>query len=133
MRHLFALSSFRNASKLAVSAMALACALAASGHALADEDDESDAASASAATATASSASPATPSHGNPHASLTARNAHPPTDAASAGLPIPSETSTVTEHTLRLDGRRLNYRATAGNLLLRDDKGEPEASMFYVA
>ena len=133
MRPFFVLSSYRNASKLAVSAVTLACALAASGHVLADEDDESDATSASVATATASSASAATPSHANPHAGLTARNAHASRDAPSAGLPIPSETSTVTERTLRLDGRRFDYRATAGNLLLRDEKGEPEASMFYVA
>jgi carboxypeptidase C (cathepsin A) len=133
MRHLFALSTCRHASKLAASAMALACVMAASGHVWADEDNESGAASTAAAETTASAASAATPSHANQSARLTPSTAHPSTDGPSAGLPIPSETSTVTEHTLRLGGRRLDYRATAGNLLLRDDKGEAEASMFYVA
>ena len=133
MRHLFALSTHRHAPKLAVSAVALACVMAASGHVFADEDDESGAASTAAAAAAVAPASATTPSRANQHARLAASTAQPSTDAASAGLPIPSETSTVTEHTLRLGGRRVDYRATAGNLLLRDDKGEPEASMSYVA
>ena len=53
--------------------------------------------------------------------------------AASAALQVPKETSKVTEHTIAIDGRRLAYRATAGTLVLRDAKGEPDASMFYVA
>jgi carboxypeptidase C (cathepsin A) len=133
MQPLFARSTRRTASKLAASVVALACALAASGHVLADDDNEGDAAPGAAATATVASASAATPPHSHAHAGLAPNSTHPSADSPSAGLPIASETSTVTEHALRLDGRRLNYRATAGNLLLRDDKGEPEASMFYVA
>ena len=52
---------------------------------------------------------------------------------STAAMPVPQETSIDTKHALRLDGHRLDYRATAGNLLLRDDKGEPDASVFYVA
>lgn len=52
---------------------------------------------------------------------------------ASTALPVPAETSKVTQHTISIDGHRLAYRATAGTLLLRDAKGEPDASMFYVA
>jgi carboxypeptidase C (cathepsin A) len=48
-------------------------------------------------------------------------------------IPVPPETSIVTQHALSLNGHRLAYRATAGNLLLRDDQGEPDASVFYVA
>ena len=58
------------------------------------------------------------------------------TSAASAtadALPVPKETSKVTEHVIGIDGRRLAYRASAGTLVLRDAKGEPDASMFYVA
>lgn len=45
----------------------------------------------------------------------------------------PEEKSSVTEHTIRLDGQTIPYKATAGTLLLKDTKGEPTASIFYVA
>ncbi len=59
-------------------------------------------------------------------------------DAASAAkadtvIPVPPETSSVTQHSIRLDGQKINYTATAGNLLLRNNAGEAEASVFYVA
>ena len=73
----------------------------------------------------------------NPHAAQapaasTASEA-PATAATSLALPAPKETSKVTEHAISIDGHRLAYRATAGTLVLRDAKGEPDASMFYVA
>ncbi len=55
------------------------------------------------------------------------------TVAKAAALPVPEERSVVTHHTLTLDGRRLRYTATAGNLLLRNDKNQVIGSMFYVA
>ncbi len=45
----------------------------------------------------------------------------------------PEEKSAVTHHTLTLDGRRLPYTATAGNLLLKDDAGTVKASVFYIS
>ena len=45
----------------------------------------------------------------------------------------PEEKSAVTHHTLTLDGRKLPYTATAGNLLLKDDDGTVKASVFYIA
>lgn len=45
----------------------------------------------------------------------------------------PKEKSSVTEHTIRIGGATIPYKATAGTILLKDDKGEPTASMFYVA
>ncbi|MEO8810751.1 MAG: peptidase S10, partial [Rhodanobacter sp.] len=48
-------------------------------------------------------------------------------------LPIPPERSVVTSHSVRIDGRNVAYKATAGNLLVKDDKGKPMVSMFYVA
>ncbi|MBN3726480.1 S10 family peptidase [Burkholderia sp. Ac-20379] len=48
-------------------------------------------------------------------------------------IPVPPETRSVTRHSIRLDGRTLDYTATAGNLLLRDDAGEATASVFYIA
>jgi carboxypeptidase C (cathepsin A) len=48
-------------------------------------------------------------------------------------LPVPPERSVVTRHSVRIDGRTIAYTATAGTLLIKDDKGKPTVSMFYVA
>jgi carboxypeptidase C (cathepsin A) len=48
-------------------------------------------------------------------------------------IPVPPETTSVTQHSIRLDGRKIDYTATAGNLLLRNNAGQAEASVFYVA
>ncbi|MGD8378355.1 MAG: peptidase S10 [Gammaproteobacteria bacterium] len=45
----------------------------------------------------------------------------------------PVEQTSVTHHTARIDGHTIRYTATAGTLFLRDDKGQPTASIFYVA
>ena len=55
-------------------------------------------------------------------------------DAAPAGsAAIPPERDSVTQHTLTLNGRNLDYKATAGTLLVSDDDGKPYGSFFYVA
>jgi len=46
---------------------------------------------------------------------------------------VPAEKAVVTSHSLALGGRTIAYKATAGMLLIRDDKGKPDASVFYVA
>ena len=38
-----------------------------------------------------------------------------------------------THHTLHLDGQTLNYTATAGMMPLKNDKGEVEANIFFMA
>ena len=43
------------------------------------------------------------------------------------------ERSSTSEHVITLNGKALPYRATAGTLVLRDDKGKPRASMFHIA
>lgn len=43
------------------------------------------------------------------------------------------ETTSVTKHTIEVGGQRIPYTATAGTIVLRDEKNKPEASMFYVA
>ena len=48
-------------------------------------------------------------------------------------IPVPPETTSVTQHSIRLDGRKIDYTATAGNLLLHNNAGQAEASVFYVA
>jgi carboxypeptidase C (cathepsin A) len=47
--------------------------------------------------------------------------------------PVPPEHATTTRHSVRVDGRSIAYKATAGTLLVRDDQGHPTVSMFYVA
>ncbi|MFY4695554.1 S10 family peptidase [Burkholderia glumae] len=79
---------------------------------------------------------PASQAHAVPRAA--APDAQRPDDAHpvrndAAFVPVPAETASVTRHSIRLDGRTLDYTATAGNLLLRDDAGQATASVFYVA
>jgi carboxypeptidase C (cathepsin A) len=45
----------------------------------------------------------------------------------------PREESSVTEHTLRLGGQTVAYRATAATMLLRNDSGAPVGSLYYTA
>jgi len=47
--------------------------------------------------------------------------------------PNPQERSAVTHHHIVAGGRTINYTATAGTLILKNDKGDPETSVFYVA
>jgi len=47
--------------------------------------------------------------------------------------PVPPETSAVTQHDLTLNGKTLHYTATAGTLIIRNGKGKPYGSIFYVA
>jgi carboxypeptidase C (cathepsin A) len=55
----------------------------------------------------------------------------PETPAAEA--PKPKEESSVTEHTIKLGGQAIPYKATAATILLKDEKGDATASVFYVA
>ena len=54
-------------------------------------------------------------------------------DSKKDGLPIPPERSVVTKHSVRINGRTISYKATAGTLLIKDDKDKPTVSFFYVA
>ncbi|HET7174563.1 MAG TPA: peptidase S10 [Gammaproteobacteria bacterium] len=57
----------------------------------------------------------------------------PASKADTAPADQPKEESAVTHHSLALDGRTIKYTATAGTLLLKDDKDDADASVFYVA
>ncbi len=48
-------------------------------------------------------------------------------------VPIPPETSSVTKHDWTAGGQTVHYTATAGNLLIKDDKDAANGSIFYVA
>jgi carboxypeptidase C (cathepsin A) len=43
------------------------------------------------------------------------------------------EETVETEHTVTINGQPLSYKATAGTLVVKNDKGEQQASFFYVA
>jgi len=45
----------------------------------------------------------------------------------------PPERQVVTEHKVTIGGETIRYKATAGTVHLKNDKGEPTASIFYVA
>jgi hypothetical protein len=47
--------------------------------------------------------------------------------------PAKLEGTTVTEHSVVVDGHALKYRATAGTLTLRDGHHKPSADFFFVA
>ena len=45
----------------------------------------------------------------------------------------PVEKSSVTHHSARIGGQEINYTATAGTYVIKDDQGNPKATFFYVA
>ena len=45
----------------------------------------------------------------------------------------PKEQLVKTEHSATINGRKLNYTAVAGTILLRDSEDKPTAAIFYVA
>src|SRR4051794_22071380 len=48
--------------------------------------------------------------------------------------PVPPEKTAVSHGSVDVGGRAVHYTATAGNVLIREDKEDkPEASVFYVA
>ncbi len=54
-------------------------------------------------------------------------------DAPAAASETPKAEQSVTEHTVTIGGKPVSYTATAGTLLLRDDKDEPSALVGYTA
>jgi len=57
-------------------------------------------------------------------------NAAPADDSST---PIPPETKSETKHDWTVGPRVVHYTATAGNLLIKDDAGKANGSIFYVA
>ena len=45
----------------------------------------------------------------------------------------PEERTVSTHHTVQIAGKSVSYTATAGTIILRNDKDEPTAKMFYIA
>lgn len=46
---------------------------------------------------------------------------------------VPEAKQSVTHHTVTVDGEEIEYTATAGTMILKNDKGEPVASFGYTA
>lgn len=46
---------------------------------------------------------------------------------------IAPETSSVTKHSIAIGGKTISYTATAGTILIRDEKEKPQAHVFYIA
>src|SRR5262249_20297665 len=47
--------------------------------------------------------------------------------------PAPKEESSVTDHSIKLGGQTIPYKATAQTIMLKDDKGEPTALVYSTA
>ncbi len=56
-----------------------------------------------------------------------------PPGTTEESIPIPPETTSVTKHDWLAGGTTLHYTATAGNLLIRDERDRANGSIFYVA
>jgi len=55
------------------------------------------------------------------------------TAAKAAPTPIPNETSSATDHTIRIGGQLVPYRATAATMILKNDKDESIGILYYTA
>jgi carboxypeptidase C (cathepsin A) len=47
--------------------------------------------------------------------------------------PAPKEESSITDHTIKIGGQTIAYKATASTTLIKDETGEPTASIFTIA
>ena len=63
-------------------------------------------------------------------APASAKQTHKPHPAAA---PMADEHNSVTHGTVTVGGQSIAYTATTGNLILKDKKGKPAVSVFYVA
>jgi len=57
-----------------------------------------------------------------------------PAEKATEAPPAPAkEESSVTDHSIKMAGQTIPYKATVGSLLLKNEKDEPEALIFYTS
>lgn len=73
---------------------------------------------------------PLTATHAADHAA--GKDAKSATDQDGDQAPA-TETAVRTKHSVSIHGHSVSYTATAGTLVIRDDKNQPQASVFYVA
>jgi len=60
-----------------------------------------------------------------------AKPADKPAEAAPAAPP--KEESSVTDHSIKIGGQTIPYKATAATILLKNEKDEPTALIYYTA
>src|SRR5437667_1616729 len=60
-----------------------------------------------------------------------AKPADKPAEAVSAAPP--KEESSVTDHSIKISGQAISYKATAATILLKNEKDEPTALVYYTA
>src|SRR5690242_19832390 len=53
--------------------------------------------------------------------------------AASPESPAPKEEISTTDHTAKIGGQTIPYKATVGSILIKNDKDEPTALIYYTA
>jgi carboxypeptidase C (cathepsin A) len=53
--------------------------------------------------------------------------------AEAPAAPAPKEESSVTDHTIKIGGQTIPYKATAATILLKNEKDEPTALLYYTA
>jgi carboxypeptidase C (cathepsin A) len=56
-----------------------------------------------------------------------------PAEKSAETPPTPKEESSITEHSIKIAGQTVPYKATVGSILIKNDKDEPEALIFYTA
>lgn len=57
----------------------------------------------------------------------------PAEGAQARHMPPPEEKISVTHHSAHIGGQEINYTATAGTYVIKDDEGNPKTTFFYVA
>lgn len=61
------------------------------------------------------------------------KESKPADKLAEATATPPKEESSVTDHTIKIAGQTIPYKATAATILIRNDKDEPTALLYYTA
>src|ERR1700755_1564787 len=65
--------------------------------------------------------------------SLRAQESKPADKPAEAPAAPPKEESSVTDHTIKIGGQTIPYKATASTILLKNEKDEPTALIYSTA
>src|SRR5882724_13298109 len=61
------------------------------------------------------------------------KESKPAEKPAEPAAPAPKEESSVTDHSIKIGGQSVPYKATVGSLLLKNEKDEPEALLFFTS
>jgi carboxypeptidase C (cathepsin A) len=69
----------------------------------------------------------------SPKQTATPTEAKPSENKPTSDNREPKEESSVTEHSIRIGGQSISYKATASTTLLKNEKGEPTALMYSTA